>query len=282
MTRLKIDDIIHIATQLVDYDKELIAKIGCSLKAIACQAAGAQEAEVQNIIGSISVGVIPVTLGEGIISGFCDTVTRIASHIGCNAFMTQNTDVTGIAEAFEKRADVIMLADDDRFIAVHTHSRRVVDNAAATGKGFVAGLNLMAHGLEKKDVLVIGSGPVGCSAAEALVHLGAHVSVYDINLSHCKELANTIKQSLNAEIKIEEELDLALTGHQYIVDASPAADIIQAHHITPETYISAPGVPIGLSSDAQSKISNRLLHDPLQIGVATMVVCALKFHPPKG
>jgi hypothetical protein len=31
---------------------------------------------------------------------------------------------------------------------------------------------------------------------------------------------------------------------------------------------------LGLSPNAQKKISNRLLHDPLQIGVATMVACA--------
>jgi hypothetical protein len=36
-------------------------------------------------------------------------------------------------------------------------------------------------------------------------------------------------------------------------------------------------VPVGLTVEAGSKISDRILHDPLQIGVATMLVCALKF-----
>jgi pyrrolysine biosynthesis protein PylD len=54
--------------------------------------------------------------------------------------------------------------------------------------------------------------------------------------------------------------------------------MIKAHHITSETYVSAPGVPLGLDKDARGKISDRLLHDPLQIGVATMVACALKAH----
>jgi pyrrolysine biosynthesis protein PylD len=277
VTRLTTDDIIHIATQLADYDKELIAKTGFSLKAIACQAADAQEAEMQNILGSISVAVVPITLGEGIIKGFCDTVTRIVSHIGCNAFMTQNTDVAGLAEAFEKRADVIMLADDHRFVAIHTQSRQVVDNAVATGKGFATGLSLMVGGLEKKNVLIIGCGPVGCSATQVLIRLGSDVSVYDINSARSNDLAKRIKQSLEMQIHIVKELDQVLMEHRFIVDATPAADIIRANHITSDTYISAPGVPLGLDSEAQSKISNRLLHDPLQIGVATMAMLALKY-----
>jgi hypothetical protein len=37
-------------------------------------------------------------------------------------------------------------------------------------------------------------------------------------------------------------------------------------------------VPVGLDKEALLKIGNRLLHDPLQIGVATMTMWALKFH----
>jgi pyrrolysine biosynthesis protein PylD len=39
-----------------------------------------------------------------------------------------------------------------------------------------------------------------------------------------------------------------------------------------DTYISAPGMPTGLGAGALKKLSGRYLHDPLQIGVATMIV----------
>lgn len=282
MTRLTTNNIRHIGAQLANYDTELITKTGCSLKGIACRAAGVQEFEFEKMSADSLVGIIPLTLGQGIIGEFCDTVARIASHIGCSAFVTQVADVAGLAEAFEKKADVIMLADDRRFVAIHTQSRQVVDNAAATGKGFAAGLSLMVGGLEQKDVLVIGCGPVGCAATQALVKLDSRVSIYDINLSRSDDLVRRIKQLLDTEIKLVKELDQALTEHQFIVDATPALDIIKAHHVNSDTYISAPGVPQGLNEAARSKVSDRLLHDPLQIGVATMVVCALKFHFPKG
>ena len=277
MTRLTTNDIRHIGAQLKDYDKELIKKTGFSLKGIACRAAGVQESDFEKISGDLLVGITPLTLGQGIIGGFCDTVASIVAYIGCSTFVAKVADVAGLAEAYEKKADIIMLADDDRFIAVDTPSRQVIDNSEATGKGFAAGLGLMAGGLEKKEVLVIGCGPVGCAAAQALVKLGSRISIYDINRSRSDDLAYRIKQLFDTEIHIVIELDHALMNHQFVIDATPAADIIRPHHVTSDTYISAPGVPLGLNEAAGSMIADRLLHDPLQIGVATMVVCAAKF-----
>ena len=278
MTRLTTPDIQHIAAQLADYDQELIQKTGCSLKGIACRAAGIQEGAFDKISINLRVAIIPISFGQGIIGGFCDAVARIVAHLGCSAFMTEVTNVAGLAEAYEKKADIIMLADDDRFIAIHPPSRQVIDNSEATAKGFAAGLSLMVDGLENKDVLVIGCGPVGCAAAQALVQQGSRVLIYDINLSRTDDLANRIKQLFEKQIHIVKDLDSALTKHQFIVDATPAGDIIQPHHVTSDTYISAPGVPLGLNEVARSRVSDRLLHDPLQIGVATMIACATKLH----
>jgi pyrrolysine biosynthesis protein PylD len=119
---------------------------------------------------------------------------------------------------------------------------------------------------------------VGRSATAELVAMKARVSVYDINPTRSIDLAEAIKQSSNVTIQIIKDFDQALKSHKFIIDASPAIDIIQARHITADTYISAPGVPIGLDQEARLKIGNRWLHDPLQLGVATMTMLALKFH----
>jgi pyrrolysine biosynthesis protein PylD len=278
VTRLATDDVKSIPAELADYDLELTVKTGCSLRGVACLAAGVQEEEIKDSLKNALIGVIPITGGEGVIAGFCDAVAGIVSHMGCKTFITQATDVAGLAEAFEKKADIIMLADDHRFIALHTASRQMAENAVATGKGFVAGLGLMAGDLKKKNVLVIGCGPVGRSATAELVAMRARVAVYDINSTRSIDLAVAIKQSSNVTIQIIKDLDQVLKSHKFIIDASPATDIIKARHITTDTYISAPGVPIGLDKEALLKIGNRLLHDPLQIGVATMVISAFKFH----
>ena len=277
MTRLETKEISHIVTELPDYNKALIEKTGHSLRGIACDAAGVDETDMAKKLQAVSVGVIPISGGKGIISGFSDAVAGIACHLGCRTFVSHKTDVAGLAGAFEKAADVVMLSDDDCFVAIHVHSRRVVENAKATGKGFATGLALMSGGLKGQKVLVLGCGPVGCAAAATLVQKGAHVAVYDIHRFHCQDLADKIKQMYDAEVAIEDALDPALSGYQYIVDATPVAGIIKAHHVSQETYVSAPGVPLGLDNRARSKISERLLHDPLQIGVATMVIEAVSY-----
>ncbi len=277
MTRLTSADIVDIATDLTDYDAELVRKTGHSLTGVACRAAGISESKIRKILPELSIGVIPVTGRRGIIAGFCDTLANIISHMSGRAFVTKAPDVAGMAQVFEEKADIIMLADDDCFVAIDIQSCRVVDNAKATGKAFATGLHLMVGDLSNRRVLVLGCGPVGSSAAETLVRIGARVSVFDINRRRCSDLAQTFKLSLNAQIHIEQELDAALNAHRLVVVASPAADIIDAGHITADTYISAPGVPCGLSAAAISKVSNRLLHDPLQFGVATMLADAVKY-----
>lgn len=275
MTRLKPHNIADINAELDRYDAQLQLKTGCTLRGIACHAVGVEEKTVQDLITSVRIGVIPMTCGEGLISGFADTVGQIVAHIGFDAYVTRHTDIAGLAEAFEKKSDILMMADDDRFVAIHIRHYRVIDNAVATGQGFAAGLDLMVGGLKGQRTLVIGCGPVGQSAATALTKYGAAVSVYDINQHRCRVLADQLNRSLNAKIGVENSLEQALGEHRLFIEATNSTNVISEKDISPETYIAAPGMPFGLSAAAHAKVIDRLLHDPLQIGVATMVVSAV-------
>ena len=278
MTRLITADISDIAANLQNYDRELIVRTGCSLSGIACRAAEIDEAQIKNVLPEIRVGIIPISSGEGTIGGFGDAVLNILLHMGANAFVTRTTDVAGMVESFEKKADIVMLADDERFVALHIRSHSIADNGVCTGKSFATGLSLMAGSLKGREVLVIGCGPVGRSATETLIRMGVRVSVYDVQMNPLKAWVKTIGQVADPKIQIAKILEPALRQHQFIIDASPARDIIHAHHITPDTYVSAPGFPCGLDPEAQERLSSRLLHDPLQLGVATMLVSAVKYH----
>ena len=278
MTRLKTTDISDIAADLKNYEEELVARTGYSLCGIACRAAEIDEARIKNLLPEIRVGVIPITSGEGVIGGFADAVLNILLHMGANAFVTRSTDVVGIAESFEKKADIVMLADDERFVALHIRNRSIADNAVCTGKAFATGLRLMAGSLKEREVLVIGCGPVGRSAAQTSIRMGARVSVCDVRAEKLKEWVKKIDQTADSKIQIVKNLDSALQGHQLIIDASPARNIIHAQHITPDTYVSAPGFPCGLDAEARERLSSRFLHDPLQLGVATLLVSAAHGH----
>jgi pyrrolysine biosynthesis protein PylD len=270
MTRLQSDDISGISSQLKAYDEELLVKTGHNLRQIACHAMELKEEDVRRIISRIRVGIVPIRWGQGLIEGFCNATAGILKHLGFNTFVAGQSDISGLAEAYEIKADVVFLSDDNDFVALNTETRQTVHNAVATGKGFAAGLDLMARGLADREVLVLGCGAVGRSSTLALLNYGARVSIYDINPRNSKDLLKALSGTDADRITIEGGLHKALSEHSLVVDATNSSEIIQARDISAQTFIAAPGMPLGLSRDAGIKISHRLLHDPLQIGVATM------------
>jgi len=272
VTRLRTEEIAELGASLAEYDAELLSKTGCTLRDIACRAAGVDDEEALGTAIADAVAAVPMSSGLGVLEGFAEGVRDIAAHIGFESYVTEATDVAGLAEAARRRADVIMVADDDDFVAINLRTGCVVDNAEATGRGYAAALNAMAGGLEGRGVLVIGCGRVGSAAAATLLELGAEVCVYDIDPYRSKELCAELGRSLGKEVRAEQELDRALAAHECIMDASPAADIIDAEHVSSSSIICAPGVPHGLTPRALKEIAGRFLHDPLQIGVATMVI----------
>ena len=276
MTRLQSIDIEEISDSLNSYDEKLVAKTGRTLRGIACYTAGLEEKEFLEKSAHILIAVVPIQWGQGVIGGFCETTSNILRHIGFQSFVTEEFNVSGMAEALGKQADIVFMADDNRFVALNFVYHRVVDNAAATGKGFVAGLDLMTGGLQGQKALVIGCGPVGLNAALALINYGARVSVYDINRTRTIDAARTLEPKLETKVGLPTDLARALSKHQILVEASNSADIIHEKDLSNINYIAAPGMPLGVSRAVQKKIADQLLHDPLQIGVATMGVEALK------
>jgi len=270
MTRLCSELLVDIDEGLDDYNMELLCKTGCTLREIASRAAGVAETEVCNASSSTPVAVVPITSGKGIIKYFAQAVQSIVSYIGFTSFVTPNYDVAGLAEGIEKGAKIIFLADDNCFIAINLSHRLVVDNAEATGRGYVTALECLVGGLRNRSVLVIGVGRVGRSAVCALKRLGAKVAVYDVDQAKAEILVKEYK------VVKEENLAQALPRYTILLDASPAAEIIKAEHIKPDTIIAACGIPTGLSTEAYSLVKERLVHDPLQIGVATMLAMAVK------
>lgn len=276
MTRLIKADVVNISAELDNYDRELLRKTGCTLLGIACKAAGVDEVEIAHAAGSLTTCVVPMDCGQGTIEGFCDAVQQIVQHLGCKAFVASNSDASGIAEAFEKKFDIIFMADDYRFVAINRKTGRVVDNALSSAKGFVAGLSLMMGGLTGRQVLVIGCGRVGRYASFSLIEQGARVAVCDIKGERVMELAAEVENLYKVQIQVEGRLDRITAKYEGLIDATPAAEIIEPQHVNSHTCVSAPGVPHGVCSRTLEMIGERFLHDSLQIGVATMLVEAAK------
>jgi pyrrolysine biosynthesis protein PylD len=270
MTRLTGENIRDIGTTLKQYDESLIRKTGRPLKQIAIQAAGISEKVFEDALVLNVAAVIPITCGQGMIQGFAESVRAILHHLGARTVRPRGADIAGIAEAVEKGATVVFCSDDDRFVAINLPLLRVVDNTEATAKGYVTALELMAGGLSGRQVLVIGgAGQLGWKAVDLLETKGAEVAAFDLNQSKLKELTKGRKT------KVERDLEEALRRYSILFDASPASNIIRLEHIQPETLIAAPGIPLGCTTEAYVLAKDRLIHDPLQIGVATMLAEAM-------
>jgi len=269
MTRLTEKDIAGLGQELADYERELFEKTGMSLTEIACFAAGTSLQDFAGAAQSYGVSVIPITAGEGIIGGFAQSVESIVRKLGFRVSVTKETDVSGFFEAISEGNEILFMADDNRFIAFNLRNKKIVDNGNATGKGYVAALCGMAKGLTGCEVLVLGYGPVGFHAVDFLMELGANVAVHDHDLSK-------VEQIRSSKIKVEPDLERALPRYRCLVDATPGKAFISLAHLHPEVLIAAPGVPLGLTADAYEKCKARVIHDPLQIGVAAMLALAVR------
>ncbi|MGB4505232.1 MAG: 3-methylornithyl-N6-L-lysine dehydrogenase PylD [Syntrophaceticus sp.] len=269
MTRLVKKDIEGIQRELELYDAELIEKTGLSLRQVACAAAGIPEKAVIERASANKAAVIPITVGEGIIPSFTTAVQSIIQYLGFQAVVTTATDVAGIAEGISYGANLLFMADDLQFIALNILTGTVVDNGETTGKGFAAALNGMAHGLKEKKVLVLGAGPVGISAVGFLMKLGAKAAVFDIDETKMEKFKD------DTGVKVETDLKRALASYRFIIDATPQGGFIQLDDVHPDTKIACPGMPLGLAPAAYPTLKGGLIHDPLQIGVAVMLIMAL-------
>ncbi|MDW7675402.1 MAG: 3-methylornithyl-N6-L-lysine dehydrogenase PylD [Bacillota bacterium] len=274
MTRLTEKDIKGLTYELKLYDADLYRKTGMTLLQIACTAAGLSIDYFLQQSASKKVAVVPITVGQGIIGSFASSIQGVTNYLGFETFVTEETDVTGIAKGVINGADILFMADDNKFIAVNLEKKLIIDNGKATGRGFVAAMQGLANGLKNKEVLVIGAGQVGSEAISYLLSIGAKVAFLDSDPMKTKALIEQYPDKLSS-LKIESNLNQALLNYKYIVDACPLAAFMTQDNLHPEAKVAAPGVPLGLTADLYSTYQHNVIHDPLQIGVATMLAMAV-------
>jgi pyrrolysine biosynthesis protein PylD len=281
MTRLKEEDLEPIAGNLLEYDIHLKRIVGAPLRQIACYGAGVDESLMESLLGRMRFAAVPIRSGLGVIRGFSQAVVSIVSHLGFDAFVTEGSDVSGVAEGIERGADILLLADDERFVALVSGLRQVVDNSPATARGFVAGLELMKGGLEGESVLVLGCGPVGLGATTALIERGAEVALCDIRQGRARAAIRGFDRKTPDRIKMEEHPRAAVERYELIFDATDSGGFIEPADLTAHALVAAPGIPCALTSEAMAKHGDRVLHDSLQIGTATMAVQAAMAVAPR-
>ena len=274
MTRLTSSDINTISSQLADFDESLRLQTGRDMLGIACHGAGVSAKNIQNKIKNLNIAVVTITAGLGKITGFAKTIKDILTYLGFMAFVPEETDAAGIALAIEDKAEIIFMADDNRYFAINLKKSLLIDNIQATGNVFAAALDLMAKGLKNQKALVLGCGPVGMAAAETLIGFGANVSIHDKDMTKCEKNCAALEKSLSIRVKPVHDLKSSGREFYFFIEATNAKDVINSPMIGPKTCITAPGVPLGVTSNGIKKAGNKILYDPLQLGTAAMAVMA--------
>ncbi len=244
-------------------DLELQEKTGLSLMELAAAAAGKAPEALARLAGDgLLVAAVPVTAGLGVIGRFAQSVAAIIHTMGFECIVTEACDVDGIYEAYEKKADVIFIADDQRFLAINTKEHKIGENNRATAAGYAAALEAMMKKngilLDDTPVLVLGFGPVGRLAEEILQTKGAQVTVFDKD-------PNQGRPFEAAQIR----------DFQYVFEATPEAGWLTKERVHPHMVMAAPGIPLGLDQETAQLFSDSLVHDMLDIGTATMLAMAL-------
>jgi pyrrolysine biosynthesis protein PylD len=225
------------------------------------------------MIGSLSqltCCVVPVTAGKGEINGFAESIESLLAYVGVQVLHSETTDIEGIYRAWEYGADIVFLADDDRYIAMNFRNGKCCENDAATAYGYAAALEEMAGGsvsLRKKSVLLIGCGRVGRIAAEAIRQAGAYLALYD------KDMLASRRLKAGNDRMITDPNDIA--GFTYILDATNEAGWLTPDMIKENAVISTPGVPLSLAFDINDRSDIKLFHDTLYTGTLVMLEAVL-------
>jgi 3-methylornithyl-N6-L-lysine dehydrogenase len=266
MTRLTEDDVRGLIAQLSDFDAGLRRVAGVGLADVAYRAAGLRTGEVT--LAGRRVAAVPVSTGEGVIPAFGECIATIAGYLGADAFVTALADVRGLQEAADRAAEVVFLADDERFIALGLRSGVCADDDPCTANGYVAALELAARGLAGRDVLLLGLGPVGRAAGRRLLELGARVLVVERDAERARPWIGEYGGRL---VTLRE----GLAATHLVFDATPAADLVDADQVDESTLAAVPGVPSAFTAAAQAVLGPRHMHEPLAVGVAVMLAEAL-------
>lgn len=281
MTRLAPSDISGINSGLQSYDKHLVDCTGRSMLEIACICCGIESGRACELASNYKIRVVPVTSGLGIITRFSDVVAAILEYLGFSVEVSVTTDVNGFANAIEAGVNGIFMADDNRFIGYDIKSGHVADNSEATGKIYGTALHLMNRKESDRQALVIGCGPVGFNAATQLLLLGWDVTLYDKDIGKA-ESTRQLLQNVHggpdtvSQARVTVDKGAKPENYFFIVDATPEPQLISEQQLSDSIHLVIPGVPPGITTESFSILGKRVVHDKLELGVASMAVSLLE------
>lgn len=264
MTRLISSWVSPMLDGMDEYNRSLKEKTGMDLSQLATEVFNSTEEKMKQARAEVLVGVIPITQGEGIIGDFAEAVASIVASMGFRTLVTENTDVNGIYEAYEKGCGVLFFADDIRYLALNIREGRSGENNYCTALGYISILERMMRNrgknIESEKILVIGHGIVGREAVKILRSRDISFCVYD---KEQNALSGENFEVIDSKEKIKE--------YEYILDFTNEGEWLKKADLSEKTLYASPGVPCSLDENAKKMLAKSAIYDNLEIGTAVML-----------
>ena len=277
MTRLKTEWIDYMLDGMNDYNSSLKTKTGFDLAGLVMDTYGISEERFKKYAEKLLIAAVPVTQGEGIIGSFSESVAAIVRSMGFRTFVPDETDVDGIYNAVLMDADVIYMADDERYLAFSRDNGSFGENDYATALGYIMVLRQMMKkaGLDiaKEKVLVIGNGRVGEEAVQILLNHEVDFDMYDKDEKAVEAFRSleTGKYVLSSPEEIK--------NYRFILDYTNEGEWLKDEYLAEGVFYASPGVPLSLDEKAAGRLQNTAVYDNLEIGTAMMLGEILKTMP---
>lgn len=255
MALLTMEDLRNIHRQLQEADSAVRRVTGLDIK-------GVCEALYGTSSCSGKAGIVPITSGNGIIGNFSSSLQAITQYFGFESFVTNMPDVSGYYEAVQNGAEIILMADDNTFLAHNIKNGKIANNQPCTGIIYaeIASRYLKA---DSKEVLVMGLGKVGFPGASHLMHKGFKVYGYDAD--------KAVLEKAVSNLGITPFNPYSQRKFSIIFEATPCANTIPEATISKNCVISTPGIPCAISSELQKKYDVELVMEPLGMGTVSML-----------
>ncbi|MBK5253943.1 MAG: 3-methylornithyl-N6-L-lysine dehydrogenase PylD [Peptostreptococcaceae bacterium] len=265
MTRLVAKWIDNMEAQMELYNRELKRKTGLDLTELMKASCNLKSEDISNAQIKLKVSVVPITQGMGLISKFSESVAAIIRTAGFNVSVTENTDVNGMHEAISSGADILFMADDDRYLALNIKTGAIGDNNYCTSLGFIEVMFQMAKKngrvIEKNDILMLGYGILGKEAYSILKGKGYKPKVYDKHLQVNKEIEVIVKENIK--------------NYSYILDFTNEGDWINTDMLKDDVLYASPGIPVSLNEEAIAHNKENSVFDLLEIGTVIMLASVI-------
>lgn len=262
MALLTPEDLENINRQLREADSAVRRVTGLDIKGICKDFYGTTPC-------CEKVGIVPVTSGNGIIGSFSESLHAITEYFGFDSFVTDMPDVSGYYEAVRNGAQIVLMADDNTFLAHNLKNGRIANNQPCTGIIYaeIASRYLKA---DSKDVLAVGLGKVGFPGAAHFVHKGFRVYGYDADRALLEKTVSNL-----GIIPFDPDNSDNSKKFSIIFEATPCANTIPESVISENCVISTPGIPCAISKELQKKYGVELIMEPLGVGTASMLYSVL-------